>query len=80
MRHLDTFLPSSHIGTMEPNAIKAFRKARGQSQAAFGAELDVDRKTVQRWEHGETSPPGRLLDLACKQLEATNDLEERRVR
>lgn len=54
---------------MEPNAIKAFRKARGQSQSAFGAELAVDRKTVQRWEHGETRPPGRLLELACERLE-----------
>ena len=53
---------------MEPHEIKAFRLSRGQSQTAFGRDLGVDRKTVHRWEHGSTRPPGRLLELACKEL------------
>lgn len=58
----------AYIQIMEPSDIKAFRLARDQSQEAFGADLKVDRKTVRRWEHGETKPPGILLDLACKYL------------
>ena len=68
-RHIDIFSHRAHIGGMEPNEIKAFREARGQSQSAFGADLEVDLRTIQRWEHGDTRPPGKLLDLACKQLD-----------
>ena len=60
---------------MEPHEIKAFRKSRSQSQSALGQELGVDRKTIQRWEHGDTRPPGRLLELACKQLSQEDVLE-----
>ena len=64
---------------MEPHEIKAFRKARSQSQTALGADLGVDRKTIQRWEHGDTRPPGRLLELACRQLKREREFWDQKA-
>jgi predicted ATPase len=38
------------------DVLRALREARGISQEGWAARLGYSRKTVQRWEHGETLP------------------------
>ena len=41
--------------------LKAARKAAGLSQQQLANMLEVDRKTVNRWENGQSSPSARHL-------------------
>jgi len=38
-----------------------FRKARGNTQKAFAAQIGVDQSTLAKWECGERLPTGRFL-------------------
>ncbi len=57
-----------------PNAIRAYRVAKGMSQAALAASLGLHRSLVSRWEHGLRLPSvPRLLQVA-RVLGATPEL------
>ena len=43
---------------MTPNELKTARKALGLSQREMGLELEVDPRTVRRWEAGPQAVPG----------------------
>jgi len=43
---------------MTPNELKAARKALDLSQREMGLELEVDPRTVRRWEAGPQAVPG----------------------
>lgn len=46
--------------------LKEYRERRGLSQRDLAEEVGVTRRTVIRWENGETCiPTGRLAPLAC---------------
>lgn len=45
------------------------RKQLGLSQMALAAILDVDQKTVSRWELGATTPNAVQLIAICNALE-----------
>lgn len=68
MMRLAMIFADCYIHRMEPREITAARQALDLSKADFGQALGVDRSTIHRWEVGETTPPGNLLDLACKYL------------
>ena len=42
--------------------IKQIRAERHLPQREFGEMLGVDRRTVERWEHGRHIPPREILD------------------
>lgn len=48
--------------------LTAGRKQRGFSQTALAAILDVDQKTVSRWELGATTPNAIQLIAICRAL------------
>ena len=54
----------------KPQQIKAIRAALGMTQAELARILGVSWNTVARWERGEMEPPGNLLDLALRTVEA----------
>jgi DNA-binding transcriptional regulator YiaG len=43
---------------MTPNELKAARKVLGLSAAKMGQALEVDPRTVRRWEAGPQAVPG----------------------
>ena len=43
---------------MTPNELKTARKALGLSQREMGLALEVDPRTVRRWEAGPQAVPG----------------------
>ena len=43
---------------MTPNELKTARKALGLSAAKMGRRLEVDPRTVRRWEAGPQAVPG----------------------
>lgn len=47
--------------------IRAFRKARGWTQAEFANRLGVSKRSVEEWEGGRTAAPA-MLQLALKAL------------
>lgn len=51
--------------------LKAWREARGLTQAQLAALLGVQVFTISNWETGRTKrqAPGRLLQLALRELE-----------
>lgn len=54
---------------MDKDQLKAWRKARGQSQVQAAEDLGVSRSTLIRWERGEPQQYAVLLALACEALE-----------
>lgn len=51
-------------------AIKALRASTGLSQKAFAEKFDIPRRTIENWEGGQTDPPGYVVKLIEKALEA----------
>ena len=54
----------------KPQQIKAIRAALKLTQVDLGRLLGVSGNTVARWERGLMTPPGNLLDLALRTVEA----------
>ena len=54
----------------KPQQIRAIRGALGLTQAELGRILGVAGNTVARWERGEREPPGNLVELALRTVEA----------
>lgn len=50
--------------------IADYRAAHGLTLAQLGDLLGVTWGTVWRWEHGTRTPPGRLVQLALRGLDA----------
>jgi transcriptional regulator with XRE-family HTH domain len=50
--------------------IHHFRKARGLTIDALAKEMEVNKRTVIRWEHGEPPIPTERLDKAMRILDA----------
>lgn len=55
---------------MDKREIRERRKRLGLSQEKFGELLGVSRRTVIDWEAGKPVAHEKMLELACKQLEA----------
>ena len=55
---------------VKPSQIRDIRDALGLTQVELGRILDVSGNTVARWERGEMEPPGILLDLAMRTVQA----------
>lgn len=51
------------IENLDPEQIKAIRKASQVSQAVFAALLNTSVSTVQKWEIGQKRPSGTALKL-----------------
>ena len=50
---------------MRSDRLKDYRQKREMTQEALAFELGTDKKQVNRWESGESSPSaGRLADLS----------------
>ena len=64
---------------MDHSEFKKWRRARYRTQDEAAEAMEVDRMTVNRWELGVTSPPGRLLELACKGLDLEREAEHSRI-
>ena len=60
---------------MRGEDVKAWREAHNLTQRRLAVLLDVDPVTVYRWERGVRQPPGRMLELTLRGLEA--ELAER---
>ena len=43
--------------------IKEIRSITGLSQAKFGAEYEIPKRTIEDWETGRRKPPEYLLKL-----------------
>ncbi|SRR5258708_21499347 len=55
-----------------PNTrLRGIRKERGMTQEAFAALIGVDRRTVQRWESGESTPSAYARQQLSSHLQAT---------
>lgn len=52
------------------DAIKALRASTGLSQRAFAEKFDIPKRTIENWEGGQTDPPGYVVKLIEKALEA----------
>ncbi len=58
---------------MTPDALKAFREARGESQAAFAVWLNArlgrkyDNATISRWESGGERLPAKVVEFLTEQ-------------
>jgi transcriptional regulator with XRE-family HTH domain len=60
----DSTTPSLDCSNLRtPAGLRAWRNARGLSQTALAAELDVFWTTINRWENGKTPIP-RSVELA----------------
>jgi len=44
--------------TLTPDEVRAIRRRRGLSQAAFAARFGINLRTLQDWEQGRTQPDG----------------------
>ena len=51
--------------------LKAWREARGLTQAQLARWLEVDQMTISRWERGagRRTAPGQVLELALAELD-----------
>src|SRR5690348_1601817 len=48
-----------------PQQLKSYRRSQNLTQAKVAEQLDVDTKTVQRWERGKNNPhPAHQRNLA----------------
>lgn len=52
----DSFVPTLSTMGNAAEVVKTIREATGLSQEAFGAKVGKSRKTVIRWELGQTEP------------------------
>lgn len=67
---MDYITDKSKIGAN----LKKARKAKYKSQDAFAEAIDVsDRKTISKWETGETEIPTKRLPKICNLLECDMD-------
>jgi transcriptional regulator with XRE-family HTH domain len=57
---------------ISPAGLKRFRKALGVTQSQFARDAGVSKRTVIRWEHGDTPIP-RAIKLAV--LEARDQAQ-----
>ncbi len=56
----------------QPNALlRKARKSKGLTQAQLAAEIDVDEKTISRWESGEYTPQPVFWKKVCDFFEET---------
>ena len=53
---------------MEPDKLKAWRKARKLTQERLASELGISKRTLIRWEQGEEQQFPKLLDMALAHL------------
>lgn len=51
------------------NKIKELRKKKGMSQESLAEAANVNLRTIQRIEKGESEPRGKTLNLICEVLE-----------
>lgn len=72
----DTTTPSLDCSNdlRTPAGLRAWRNARGLSQTALAAELDVFWTTINRWENGKTPIP-RSVELALLWLGREDDAQ-----
>jgi len=49
--------------------LRAWRVAHGLTQGSLARLLKVSPRTIINWEQGATTSPGRVVELACRQLE-----------
>ena len=63
-----THLNKQPVATLQPNEVRAWRKAHSLTQAQLAKLLGVQWLAVQRWETGARGVPP-FLHLALKQLE-----------
>ena len=43
--------------------IKELRAATGMSQADFSEYLNISKRTIEKWEQGERTPPAYVVEL-----------------
>lgn len=53
---------------MTENPIRALRAETGLTQSAFGAALNIPRRTLQSWEMGERECPAYVIDLIAYRI------------
>ena len=54
---------------MVTNPIRAIRAGTGLSQVAFGAALNIPRRTVEEWEAGNRSCPPYVVELIAYRVQ-----------
>lgn len=54
---------------MDSAEFRSWRRARYDTQEDAGDVFRVTKRTIHAWERGKSSPPGRLLELACKEID-----------
>ena len=62
------------------NPIRAIRAGTGLSQVAFGAALNIPRRTLQSWEMGERECPAYVIDLIAYRVQHDNSIPHRKVK
>ena len=54
---------------MDTSPIRALRAETGLTQSAFGAALNIPRRTLQSWEMGERECPAYVIDLIAYRVQ-----------
>ena len=54
---------------MGTNPIRATRAETGLSQVAFGAALNIPRRTIEEWEAGNRSCPPYVIELIAYRVQ-----------
>ena len=49
--------------------IKTLRQQTGMTQKAFSEYFRIPKRTIERWEGGQRTPPPYLIDLICYKIE-----------
>ena len=58
-------------------SIKEMRMKTGLSQAKFAESLNIPVSTLRKWEQGESSPAGYVIDLIAKSIPSIDSSLER---
>ena len=61
---------------MDTNPIRSLRAETGLSQVAFGAVLNIPRRTLQSWEMGERECPAYVIDLIAYRIRHDRKLKK----
>ena len=61
---------------MDTSPVRALRAETGLTQSAFGAALNIPRRTLQSWEMGERECPAYVIDLIAYRVQHDDSLNK----
>lgn len=64
---------------MIDSPIRSLRAETGLTQSAFGAALNIPRRTLQSWEMGERECPAYVIELIAYRVQHDNSIPHRKT-